>query len=111
MPDLFGKPGSPAGLYCPGDPGFPNKSGIHKQWLKFAPRLGVAWDVTGDGRTSLRAFYGLAYDYVPLRWRINAGRIAPWSPQITLVGATLDKPWGSFSGGKPFPIKVDKNVT
>jgi len=101
---------APAGLYFPGDPGFPNKSGIHKQWLKFAPRLGVAWDVTGDGRTSLRAFYGLAYDYVPLRWRINAGRIAPWSPQITLVGATLDKPWGSFPGGNPFPIKVDQNA-
>src|SRR2546428_12005004 len=32
---------APAGLYFPGDPGFPNKSGIHKQWLKFAPRLGV----------------------------------------------------------------------
>ncbi len=28
----------------------------------FAPRIGLAWDITGDGRTSLRAGAGIAYD-------------------------------------------------
>jgi hypothetical protein len=28
----------------------------------FGPRAGLAWDVTGDGRTSLRAGYALTYD-------------------------------------------------
>jgi hypothetical protein len=31
-------------------------------WDKVAPRLGVAYDVTGDGRTKLSAFYGWFYD-------------------------------------------------
>jgi outer membrane receptor protein involved in Fe transport len=31
-------------------------------WNNFAPRIGFAWDASGDGRTSLRGGYGMAYE-------------------------------------------------
>jgi hypothetical protein len=56
---------APAGLLYPGDPGFPpGNSATNTQWWNLSPRVGVAWDVNGDGRMAVRSSYGLAYDFL-----------------------------------------------
>ncbi|MBI4476476.1 MAG: TonB-dependent receptor, partial [Acidobacteria bacterium] len=54
-------PDAPAGLVYPGDPGMPRGT-YETDTNNVAPRLGVAWDPTGTGRSSLRAAWGIFYD-------------------------------------------------
>jgi hypothetical protein len=99
-------PNAPAGLLYPGDPGFPNGAPNYKQWAKFAPRVGFAWDVRGDGRTSIRAAFGLAYDFSGMQTLSGSGVWAPPYGLSTVVqspsGGFAD-PWSDFPGGNPFP--------
>ncbi|PYS28579.1 MAG: TonB-dependent receptor [Acidobacteria bacterium] len=96
---------APAGFYYPGDPGFPGKTGIHRGLKMFQPRLGLAWDVNGDGRTSVRASYGLAYTFLPLVLQIDTANSPPWgnSVQVTTPAGGFDNPWLGYPGGNPFP--------
>ena len=43
-----------------GDPETP-ENGVNNRWLQFAPRVGLAWDVNGDGLTSVRTSHALGY--------------------------------------------------
>jgi len=102
---------APAGLQYTGDalyPGF--NTDVENSWLKFAPKFGLAWDVSGDGRTTVRTAYGLFYDLPPMfHW---AGNGAPWANQITRndPAGGLDEPWLGYPGGNPFPAALNSNA-
>ena len=100
----------PPGLFFDGDPGFPTKKGLYNQWANFSPRLGMAWDVSGDGRTSLRASAGTFYDYPPIYYQVGLSNSPPWNPRIVTNNVKLDDPWANWPGGDPFPMAYGRNV-
>ncbi|MEP6549563.1 MAG: TonB-dependent receptor [Gemmatimonadales bacterium] len=44
---------------------FPSDGNIPSDWKMFQPRLGIAWDVKGDGKDVVRAAAGLYYARIP----------------------------------------------
>jgi outer membrane receptor protein involved in Fe transport len=54
-------PTAPTGLLYPGDKGVP-RGLIPTDRAAFAPRVGLAWDVTGSGRWLVTSAYGIFYD-------------------------------------------------
>jgi len=101
---------APAGLLYPGDAGFPDgRSAYNVKWLDVSPRLGLAWDVTGDGRLAFRTSYGLTYDFPSGDYmNINASA-PPWGNRSLITTTVFDDPY-SVVGGNPHPIATNKNT-
>jgi hypothetical protein len=110
-------PNAPAGFSYPsqnpdgsGAADFEGHSGIPGKLNKWAPRVGVAWDPNGEGRTSVRAGYGLAYDTIELQSLLNSNNVSPWAADIIHRDGTLDNPWLGLPGGNPFPFDWRSNA-
>jgi Carboxypeptidase regulatory-like domain len=95
---------APPGLFFDGDPGFPNKTGAYNKWWNFSPRLGIAWDVSGDGRTSVRSSVGTFYDFPSTRYMTGLTNLPPWNFRYIRNNVSLADPWANEPGGDPFPL-------
>src|SRR5436309_1171687 len=56
-------PNAPAGMIFGGDTGLPKNQYSQNKLANFDPRIGLVWDPHGDGRMSIRAGYGIFYDF------------------------------------------------
>ncbi len=103
---------APAGILFPGDPGIPNDKHIGpSNWLRLAPRLGMAWDVSGNGMMTVRAAYGIFTDYPHFYQYGGYSDQPPWGSEVTLDSpGPFDDPWQGYPGGNPFPITLSPNV-
>lgn len=98
---------SPPGLVYPGDTVNGEKIGPAATDIShrlFAPRAGFAWDVTGNGRMSVRAGYGLYYN-VPETYMLNGmTNTAPFGYDQTLQGGYFDSPYAGREQYNIFPL-------
>jgi len=98
---------APAGLLYAGDAGFPKnaKTGLDKQWWNLSPRMGVAWDVRGDGRLAVRSSYSMAYDFMAGEYHNINANAPPFGNRSLIVDPTglFDDPYKGV-GGDPHPI-------
>ena len=76
-------PTAPPGLLYVGDKGVNGKSGMNDQLGHVEPRLGIAWDPTGEGKTVIRVGAGIAYDTIRMDIHENTSSVAPF--RITVL--------------------------
>jgi hypothetical protein len=84
-------PDAPVGVLFPGD--LP-RGLAGDDMNNFAPRFGFAWDVSGDGKTSVRGGYGVFFESV------NADSLAQENPPFAgfsnIFSGRLENPYGSL---------------
>ena len=93
----------------PGDPGFIGKTGEQKQWNLFAPRVALAWDPKGDGKTVIRAGWGISYDYVAGELMVNSADAPPYGGTEIWAGQ-FSNPFATNPGGSIYPYTPNKNA-
>jgi hypothetical protein len=98
-------PNAPEGLLFGGsnhDPGCPASS-IQTTLGNFAPRLGFAYKLTDDNKTSIRGGAGIYYEIPDTVTFQDVVGIPPFAPIISLTDVSFRDPFGSVGVANPFP--------
>jgi len=112
--------GAPPGLLFPGDPGVP-QYGSYSNYKNFEPRFGFAYDVRGNGRTSIRGGFGMFYDSLqngiynnrfvdtsPFSVQVNLNPVNPTPPISSMI--PFSNPYLGMTNPFPAPYPPPKNI-
>jgi hypothetical protein len=86
------------GIGIPGQNGIP-KGLVSDHWATFGPRLGFAYDLTGNGKTIVRGGFGIMYERIQGNDMYNAGPNIPFSLNVTLNNTEFINPSLSTATG------------
>jgi Carboxypeptidase regulatory-like domain len=99
------------GIGIEGQPGVP-KGLVNNHWLNFGPRVGFAYDLTGQGKTVLRGGFGQMFERIQGNDMYDAGGTPPFSGAFNANDVLLSDPHTLVSGGTvSSPILVNGNIT
>jgi len=72
---------------------------VQNHWAAFGPRVGFAYDLTGQAKTILRGGFGMMYERIQGNDMYNSGGDIPYSYQVTNQGVSLSNPGVLLSTG------------
>ena len=91
-------PDAPRGILFPGDPDVPARL-TNSDLNNFAPRIGVAWDMSGDAKTVVRGGYGIFYQQI--NGETTHAAEGPWRGTTQLRQGRIEDPFGSLGQTEP----------
>jgi hypothetical protein len=103
-------PDAPLGLVYPGDAGV-TRSTYSADRNNFAPRIGLAWDVIGNGRLAVRGGYALLYDNPDSQFGAAFLAAPPFNLTQNVTSTRYADPWASSTihpFAQPFPFQPRK---
>lgn len=86
------------GIGIAGQPGIP-RGLVKDAWLNFGPRVGFAYDFSGDHKTVVRGGFGAMYERIQGNDVYNLGPNQPFSASVTFNNVSLNNPNTSLTGG------------
>ncbi|MDE1160907.1 MAG: carboxypeptidase regulatory-like domain-containing protein [Acidobacteriaceae bacterium] len=102
------RPTAPVGQLFPGDAGV-TRGITPVRWNHISPRVGFAYDLFGNSRTSIRGGAGLFWGSTSGNEWNQMENFVPWSLTFTftnagsITGARLSDPYKNLAGGNPYP--------